>query len=174
MDLSYPIGKFTWPASVSTEERAPLLDLLVSGPDRYRQAVAGLDNSQLDTPYRPGGWTVRQVIHHMPDSHMNVYCRCRLALTEDNPPIKGYNEAKWAELHDARTGPVEPSLMILEGVHSRWVSLFRSLSDAEWARTFDHSEYGAVRLDSILALYGWHTRHHAAHITGLRERMGWK
>ena len=174
MDLSYPIGKFSWPKSVSSEDRRLHIEELAAAPSRFRQAIAGLDDSQLDTPYRPGGWTVRQVIHHVPDSHMNSYCRFRWALTEENPPIKGYNEAKWAELHDARTSPIEPSLQILESLHSRWVVLLSSLSEADWARTFQHSEYGPVRLDSTLALYAWHSRHHAAHITGLRERMGWK
>jgi hypothetical protein len=174
MDLSYPVGKFSWPASVSVTERRQYLDELSAAPSRFRQAVDGLTDSQLDTPYRPGGWTVRQVIHHVPDSHMNSYCRFRWALTEDNPPIKGYNEAKWAELHDARTAPVEPSLQLLESLHSRWVVLLSSFSDAEWGRTFHHSDYGSLRLDVTLALYAWHSRHHAAHITGLRDRMGWK
>jgi hypothetical protein len=174
MDLSYPIGKFPWPSSVSPDERHACLDELAVAPERFRQAVEGLTDTQLDTPYRPDGWTVRQVIHHVPDSHMNSYCRCRWALTEDNPPVKGYNEAKWAELYDARTGPVDPSLRLLEAIHARWVSLFGSLSEEDWSRTFDHSENGPMRLDVTLALYAWHCRHHAAHINNLRDRMGWK
>ena len=174
MDLFYPIGKFSWPKAVSAGERSQHLDVLADAPARFRQAVDGLDDAQLDTPYRPGGWTVRQVIHHVPDSHMNSYCRFRWALTEDNPPIKGYNEAAWAELHDARSGPLEPSLQLLESLHSRWVVLLSSLSERDWARTFQHSEYGPVRLDQNLALYSWHSRHHAAHITSLRQRMRWK
>ena len=174
MDLSYPIGKFSWPTAVSPEERKQHLQVLTDAPARFRDAVNGLDDAQLDTAYRPGGWTVRQVIHHVPDSHINSYCRFRLALTEDNPPIKGYDEAKWAELYDARTGPLEPSLRLLENLHTRWVVLLSSLSENDWKRTFEHSEYGPVRLDAVLALYSWHSRHHAAHITSLRQRMGWK
>jgi hypothetical protein len=174
MDLSYPIGKFNWPKTVTPEERRGLLDEIAAAPARFREAVEDLNDAQLDTPYRPGGWTVRQVIHHVPDSHMNSYCRFRLALTEDNPAIKGYNQAKWAELYDARTAPVELSLRLLEGLHARWVSLMESLSAEDWSRTFLHSEHGPMRLDVTLALYAWHSRHHAAHIQGLRDRMGWR
>jgi len=174
MDLSYPIGKFAWPKDVSPEERRQFIDQIAAAPAGFRQAVEGLDEAQLDTPYRPGGWTVRQVIHHVPDSHLNSYCRFRLALTEENPPIKAYNEAMWAELYDARTGPVEPSLRLLESLHTRWVCLLVSLSEDDWSRTFHHSDFGPVRLDANLALYAWHSRHHTAHIQGLRDRMGWK
>ena len=174
MDLSFPIGKFSWPKAVTPDERRQFIDVLARAPERFREAVEGLGDSQLDTPYRPGGWTVRQVIHHVPDSHMNSYCRFRWALTEDNPPIKGYDEARWAELHDARSAPIEPSLQLLANLHTRWVVLLSSLSVDDWARTFRHSEHGLVRLDTNLALYAWHSQHHAAHITGLRERMGWK
>ena len=174
MDLSYPIGKFQWPQSVSAAERKAWLEELAAAPAGLREAVAGLDDAQLHTPYRPGGWTVRQVIHHVPDSHMNSYCRFRFALTENDPTIKPYDEAKWAELYDARTMPVEPSLNLLAGIHQRWVALLGSLSEADWSLSFKHPENGSMRLDVTLAMYAWHCRHHTAHITRLRERMGWK
>jgi len=174
MDLSYPIGKFEWPQSVTAEMRTQWIEDIAAGPRRFRRAVEGLDDAQLDTPYRPAGWTVRQVIHHLADSHINSYCRFRLALTETEPRVKGYEEKDWANLADARSMPVEVSLSLLESLHARWVVLLRSLGDAEFARTFHHSDLGVVRLDSSLALYSWHTKHHSAHITGLRERMGWK
>src|SRR5260370_890220 len=128
---------------------------------------------QLDTPYRPGGWTVRQVVHHVPDSHMNSYMRFRLALTEEQPAVKGYDEAAWAKLSDAQSAPVELSLALLDSLHRRWVVLLESLSPEQWKRTFQHSELGPVSLERNLALYAWHGKHHVAHITGLRERMGW-
>jgi hypothetical protein len=135
--------------------------------------VSGLSEAQLDTPYRPSGWTVRQVVHHLPDSHLNSYTRCRLALTEDAPTIKPYDEAAWAELSDAKTGPIAPSIALLEGLHARWTCLLRGLSDAEFARTFRHPELGEVRLDWTAGLYAWHCSHHLAHITNLRERENW-
>jgi len=138
-----------------------------------RDAVAGLSESQLATPYRPGGWTVRQLAHHVPDSHINSYTRFRLALTEDNPVIKPYDEKRWAELGDVATVPVEVSLGLLESLHARWVPLMRSLSAADWKRSFRHPELGAVSLENNAALYAWHGRHHVAHITALRERMSW-
>jgi hypothetical protein len=174
MDLSYPIGKFDFKAPVAPDRRAQLIAEIADAPARFRDAVRGLDDRQLNTPYRPDGWTVRQVIHHVPDSHMNSYIRFRLALTEDSPTVKPYAEAKWAELRDAKTLPVEVSLDLLDGLHQRWVVLLRSLSDADFARAFRHPELGLVRLDTNLALYAWHGKHHAAHITGLRDRMGWK
>ncbi|MGA2038601.1 MAG: YfiT family bacillithiol transferase [Bryobacteraceae bacterium] len=174
MDLSYPIGKFDSKAAVAADQRPRLIAEIAAAPGHYRDAVRGLDDRQLNTPYRPGGWTVRQVIHHVPDSHMNAYIRFRLALTEDSPTIKPYLEAKWAELPDAKALPVAVSLGLLDGLHQRWAELLGGLSDADFARTFRHPELGIVRLDTNLALYAWHSRHHAAHITGLRERMGWK
>lgn len=141
---------------------------------RLRAAVAGLGNSELETPYRPGGWTVRQVVHHLPDSHLNSYTRFRLALTEDESPIKPYQEDRWAELPDARTAPVEVWLRLLECLHSRWLGLLRSLSEDQWKRAFRHPDLGLVSLEQHAALYAWHGRHHAANITGLRERIGWK
>jgi uncharacterized damage-inducible protein DinB len=173
MDLSHPIGRFDWNASVTPDMRPRLIDDIAAAPGLVRQAVADLDDSQLDTPYRPGGWTVRQVVHHLPDSHMNSYIRFRLALTEDEPTIKPYDEAKCAELYDARTLPPAVSLALLENLHIRWVELLRHMTDADFNRTFRHPEIGVLRLDKSLALYAWHGRHHTAHITGLRQRMGW-
>ena len=172
-DLRYPVGEFHFPDAVSAEERATFIDQIAETPARMRAAISGLSDSQLDTPYRPGGWTIRQVAHHVPDSHMNSYVRFRLALTEDTPLIKPYEEKRWAELADARTLPVEPSLALLESLHARWVPLLRSLSDADWKRTFRHPELGSVSLENNAALYAWHGRHHVAHITSLRERRGW-
>src|SRR5208283_2337437 len=153
-----------------------LLDIaaVAEAAAQLRKAVAGLDDRQLDTPYRPEGWTVRQVIHHVPDSHINAYIRFRFALTEDSPTVKPYDEAKWAELHDAKTMPVEVSLTLLDSLHRRWVDLLGGFSDADFARTLQHPEEGIVRLDTYLSAYAWHGKHHCAHITGLRERMGWK
>jgi hypothetical protein len=172
-DLRYPVGEFRFPKQVSAEELARFIEQIADTPARLRAAITGLDHAQLDTPYRPGGWTVRQVAHHVPDSHINSYVRCRLALTEDDPVIKPYDESRWAELPDARTAPVEVSLVLLENLHARWVPLLRSLSGADWKRTFRHPELGLVSLENNAALYAWHGRHHVAHITALRERMGW-
>jgi hypothetical protein len=172
-DLRYPAGEFHFPKSVSADDLATFLDQIAETPARMRAAVAGLNDEQLDTPYRPGGWTVRQVVHHVPDSHMNSYVRYRLALTEDEPVIKPYDEKQWAELADARSLPAEPSLVLLESLHARWVPLLRSLSEKEWKRSFRHPELGPVSLENNAALYAWHGRHHVAHITSLRERMGW-
>jgi hypothetical protein len=172
-DLRYPVGEFRFPDSVSAEDLARFIEQIADTPARMRAAIAGLADAQLDTPYRPGGWTVRQLAHHVPDSHINSYVRFRLALTEDSPVIKPYEEARWAELADARTLPVEPSLALLENLHARWVPLLRSLSKADWKRSFRHPELGLVSLENNAALYAWHGRHHVAHITALRERMGW-
>ena len=173
-DLRYPIGKFRFPEAVSPDDRRKFIDQIAETPARLRAAINGLSGEQLDTPYRPGGWTVRQVIHHVPDSHMNSYMRFRLALTEEEPTIKPYHEDRWAELADARTEPAEVSLALLDSLHRRWVVLLRSLGPADWARTFRHPDLGVVSLEKNLALYAWHGRHHEGHITGLRERMGWK
>lgn len=172
-ELRYPVGKFEFPQSVSAADLAQFLDQIAETPARMRAAVSGLSDAQLDTPYRPGGWTVRQLAHHVPDSHMNSYVRFRLALTEDSPLIKPYDEARWAELADATTLPVEPSLTLLESLHARWVPLLRSLSPTDWKRSFRHPELGLVTLENNAALYAWHGRHHVAHITSLRTRMNW-
>ncbi len=172
-DLAYPIGKFTWSGPGSGEGRARRIAEIAAAPAALRDAVAGLTDAQLETPYRPGGWTVRQVAHHVPDSHLNAYVRFKLAVTEDAPTIKPYDEAAWAELADVKTVPVATSLALLEALHARWVALLRSFREADWARTFQHPELGVVPLEKNLALYAWHGRHHVAHVTALRERMGW-
>ena len=150
-----------------------LIDQIAEAPAKLRAAVEGLSPEQLDTTYRPGGWTVRQVVHHLPDSHLNSYVRFKLALTEDQPTIKPYHEDRWAELEDGRNAPVELSLSLLESLHARWVLLLRSLTAEDLARTFNHPELGIIRLDTNVSLYAWHGRHHIAQITSLRERMGW-
>jgi uncharacterized damage-inducible protein DinB len=172
-DPRYPIGKFHFPAEVTDNDRQLFIEQIAETPANLRAALEGLSEEQMDAPYRPGGWTVRQVVHHLPDSHLNSYVRFRLALTEDEPLIKAYYEDRWAELNDARTAPVEISLALLDALHVRWTELLRSLSKADLARTFRHPELGPVRLEQNLALYAWHGRHHVAHITGLRHRMGW-
>jgi hypothetical protein len=138
-----------------------------------KAAIARLNEPQLDTPYRPGGWTVRQVVHHLPDSHMNAFVRFKLALTEEEPTIKGYDEARWAQLADAKA-PTDPSLLLLENLHKRWILLLDSLTPSDWQRKFRHPERGAVTLENNLQLYAWHGRHHVAHITALRERNNWR
>jgi uncharacterized damage-inducible protein DinB len=173
-DLRYPVGKFHRPDTLSAEERRASIDAIAEAPSRLRAAIAGLDAAQLDTPYRPGGWTVRQVVHHVPDSHMNAYIRFKLAATEDEPTIKPYEEARWAELADAKSAPIEPSLALLENLHKRWVVFLRSLAPADWSRKFRHPELGTLTLEQNLALYAWHGRHHVAHVTALRERQGWR
>jgi hypothetical protein len=172
-DLRYPIGKFHFTGTLSDEEKQAALDEIARTPANLRAAIGGLSEAQLDTPYRPGGWTVRQVVHHVPDSHLNSYVRFKLALTEDEPTIKPYAEDRWAELADTQATPVEVSLTLLESLHDRWMRLLRSLSPAEWQRAFRHPVLGAMTLEKTLALYAWHGRHHVAHITGLRERSGW-
>ena len=172
-DLSYPIGKFTPESNLAGPRRAELIAQIADAPARLRVAVQGLTPQQLDTPYRPQGWTVRQVVHHVPDSHMNAYIRFKLALTEQEPTIKPYEQQLWAELADSRQTPVETSLLLLECLHARWVILLQSITENNWQRTFRHPEMGVLHLDANLALYAWHGRHHVAHITGLRERMGW-
>lgn len=172
-DLRYPIGRYRKVASLTPEEREAAIDAIAATPVRLRAAILGLTPEQLDTRYRPDGWTVRQLIHHIPDSHINSYVRFKLALTEDNPTIKTYEESRWAELEDARSAPIEVSLALLEALHHRWVRLLRSLQAEDFARTLNHPEHGSMTLDSLLALYGWHGRHHVAHITRLRQRMGW-
>jgi hypothetical protein len=172
-DLRYPIGQFKRPEQLTEEQRRSCIGVISETPAWLNAAVAGLNPEQLDTPYRPGGWTVRQVVHHLPDSHLNSYVRFRLALTEEEPTIKPYDEARWAELADAKTSPIEPSLLLLENLHKRWVVLFHSLSLADWARNFRHPELGLITLEQNLALYEWHGRHHIAQITSLRERRGW-
>jgi hypothetical protein len=165
-DLQYPIGRFTFPESTTGERRKTWIREIARAPQELRAAVAGLPPEQMDTPYRPGGWTVRQVVHHVPDSHMNAVIRFKLALTEDQPTIKPYDEARWAALADA-TLPVDPSLDLLEALHIRWVRLLESMSERDYQRTFVHPESSVRRLDQWLAQYAWHGRHHVAHIKSL-------
>jgi uncharacterized damage-inducible protein DinB len=175
-DLRYPIGKFRRPeAALTTEQRREFIADIEQTPAHLIAALKNLKTEQLDTPYRPGGWTVRQLVHHIPDSHMNAYVRTKLALTEDAPTIKPYDEARWAELPDGKSSPVEPSLAILENLHKRWVLLLKSLSPADWSRKYGHPEWSKLMsLDDTLALYAWHGKHHVAHITSLRQRNGWQ
>jgi uncharacterized damage-inducible protein DinB len=173
-DPRYPIGKFNSPSTVTESDRKLYIDEIESAPAHLRAAIAGLTAAQLSTPYREGGWTVRQLVHHVPDSHMNAYVRFKLALTEDEPTIKPYEEARWAELPDSENVPVETSLVLLDSLHQRWVPLLRSSPAADWSRKFRHPELGVKTLDQTLALYAWHGKHHVAHITSLRERNGWK
>jgi hypothetical protein len=174
-DLRYPIGAFQFVGDVLPRTRERRIAEIAAAPDHLREAVAGLSPAQLDTPYRPGGWTVRQVVHHLPDSHLNAYTRIKLALTEDEPTIKPYEEARWAELPDARTGPVEPSLALLESLHQRWLLLLRQLRPSDFERRFRHPEHGRIFIvDEAVAMYAWHGRHHVAHVTALRHRMGWR
>jgi hypothetical protein len=172
-DLRYPIGEFDMRYEVSPSVRRERIDTITRLPARMRSAVAGLSEEQLDTRYRPGGWTVRQTVHHVADSHMNSLIRFKLALTEDSvPTIRPYYEDRWAELGDSRL-PVGVSLGLIDGIHTRWVSLLESMTDADFAKKFVHPETGEWPLDGALALYAWHSRHHTAHITRLRERMDW-
>ena len=174
-DLRYPIGRFVAPtADLSAGERATMIAQLEETPARLRAAVSGLDAGQLDTPYRPGGWTVRQVVHHVPDSHLSGYVRFKLALTEEVPTIKPYNEQKWAELPDGRSALVEQSLMLLELINLRWLVVLRAMTPSDFGRRLIHPEREApLSLDSMLALYAWHGQHHVAHVTELRRREGW-
>ena len=172
-DLRFPIGRFETPPAVDSGLRSRWIDQVAALPAELRRAVDGLSDSQLDTPYRPGGWTVRQVAHHLADSHMNSYVRFKLALTEPEPTVKPYEESLWAELEEARTAPVEVSVTLLDALHRRWVLMLRAMSEADFSRAFLHTKYGRARLDATLGLYAWHGRHHVAHITSLRQRMGW-
>jgi uncharacterized damage-inducible protein DinB len=171
-DLRYPIGRFSPPAASVPGIRAAHFQTVRLLPERLRAAVAGLHDTQLDTPYREGGWTVRQVVHHVADSHAMAYARCKLALTEDWPTISPYNEKAWAELADSRL-PVEVSLAMIEALHARWVALLESLSEEDFQKGYNHPERGRETLAKALAMYDWHSRHHTAHITSLRARQGW-
>jgi hypothetical protein len=173
-DLRYPIGQFRYEGEPDQHRREQWIEEIAATPANLRAAVAGLAPHQLDTPYRDKGWTVRQVVHHVPDSHLNAYTRIKLALTEDVPVIKPYEEARWAELPDGRTAPIELSLNLLESLHHRWVLLLRQLTPADFRRRFIHPQHGRpIELQETLALYAWHGRHHVAHITSLRRRMAW-
>jgi uncharacterized damage-inducible protein DinB len=174
MDLRYPVGAFSRPAgTLSQLERKSLIADVAETPERLRRAVGGLSDEQLEVPYRPDGWTSRQVAHHLPDSHMNGWIRLKLALTESGPTIRLYDEAEWAKLPDVRGTPLETSLDLLDSLHRRWVVLWESLSESQFVRTLRHPDFGFMSVDQLLALYAWHGRHHVAHITSLRERLGW-
>ena len=173
MDPRYPVGKFVMPKDASPASRKAAIAEIAATPGKLRAAVAGLTDSQLDTPYREGGWTVRQVVHHVPDSHLNAYVRLRLALTEDNPTIRPYDEARWAELADAKSAPIAASQLLLDNLHERWVQLWRSLKEEDFARGLIHPEHGQRNVDWILSVYEWHGQHHTAHITELRKGKGW-
>jgi hypothetical protein len=172
LDLRYPIGKFVPPAEDSAALRKEQIRAIRELPGALREAVSGLSDAQLDTPYREGGWTVRQVVHHIGDSHMNSFVRFKLALTEDCPTIKPYNEAAWAQLPDSLQ-PVEDSLLLVESLHARWTALLEAMSEEDFKREFIHPESGRQPLSKSVAIYAWHGRHHTAHITGLRQRQGW-
>lgn len=172
-DPRYPIGKFSFEGALTEDQKLKFLDDVEQTPTRLRAAVQGLSEQQLDTPYRDGGWTVRQLVHHVPDSHVNSYVRFKLALTEEEPTIRPYMEDRWAELPEAKTAPVELSLGLLESLHKRWNLTMRAIKPNEWKRTFRHPEMGSMNLEKALALYAWHGRHHVAQVTALREKMGW-
>ena len=173
IDPRYPVGRFQRPETVTPELRVAAIAEIAAMPAALTKALEGLDREQLDTPYREGGWTVRQLVHHIADSHMNAFVRTRLALTEDWPTITAYDEKAWAMLHDSTAAPAGWSVGLIESLHARWVLLLESLTEEQWKRGFKHPERGASALDLTTLLYAWHSRHHVAHITKLRERMGW-
>ena len=172
-ELRYPVGRYQAPETIGAEQWVAWIAELEALPANLRRAVAGLSDAQLDTPYRPGGWTVRQVVHHYADSHLNSYSRFRWAMTEDFTTVKTYDEALWAELPDAKTAPIEVSLALLEPLHARWTLLLRSFGEAEFARKMKHPEWGEVSMEWLLGQYAWHCRHHVTQIQRLREREGW-
>ncbi|MGA7382486.1 MAG: putative metal-dependent hydrolase [Terriglobales bacterium] len=172
-DPRYPVGKFTYAGPPDEAQRNQLINDIEKAPAGLRAAIKGLSPQQIETPYRDGGWTVRQVVHHVPESHMNAYIRFKLGLTEDNPTIKPYMEDRWASTLDVQSTPLEVSLTLLDSLHDRWVRLLRSLKPEEWKRQFSHPDLGPMPLEKNLALYAWHGKHHVAHITELRKRMGW-
>jgi uncharacterized damage-inducible protein DinB len=172
-DPRYPVGKFTPPAAYTPALRASAIAEVAALPEKLKAALHGLSPAQLDTPYRDGGWTVRQLVHHIADSHSMALVRMRFALTEDFPALPGYSEKLWAELKDSMTAPAEWSLAILEGVHARWAMLLNALDEAQWQRGITHAERGKMTIEQLVQLYAWHCRHHTAHITHLRKQMGW-
>lgn len=172
-DPRYPVGPFQSRDKLNADERRELIDQIAAAPQRLREAVRGLSQTQLDTPYRDGGWTLRQVVHHVPDSHVNAYIRLKLALTEEAPTIKPYDQDKWAVLPDTRDIPIDVSLALLDSVHTRFVSMLRSMKEADFRRQFTHPEHGLMNLDWLTAMYAWHGRHHVGHVTSLRAAKGW-
>ena len=173
MDPRYPVGKLEVPAKITPEFRKQAMDEIAATPAKFRAAFKGLNDAQHDTPYREGGWTLRQVAHHVPDSHLNAYCRLKFALAENNPTIKPYDENVWANLADTRDTPIETSLVLLESLHARWDKLWRSLKAEDFARPLVHPEHGQKNIDWLLCVYSWHGRHHTAHVTTLRQQKGW-
>lgn len=172
-DPRYPIGKFDKNIIVTSEMRNEFINTIEELSAELRKEVGTLNDEQLNTRYREGGWTVKQVVHHLPDSHLNSYVRFKLALTENNPTIKTYEEHLWAELKDSFQTPISVSLTLLESLHTRWAVLLRSLTDEEFNKTIQHPEWGNISLNTMLAMYAWHCKHHLAHITELKKRMGW-
>jgi uncharacterized damage-inducible protein DinB len=172
-DLRFPVGRFQRTEELSAAQRRDAIAVIAATPAELRGAVRGLSDTQFDTPYRPDGWTVRQVVHHIPDSHANALIRFKLGLTENNPTVKPYDEAAWAKLEDARSTPIEISLSLVDGLHDRWIRVLNAMTPADFKRTLNHPENGVMTLDHVLALYAWHSRHHIAHITNLRSRNGW-
>ncbi|HUF04035.1 MAG TPA: putative metal-dependent hydrolase [Aridibacter sp.] len=171
-ELRYPIGDFEKPSDASAEKRSEWIATIRELPSNIDAAVKGLGEDKIDTPYRPEGWTIRQVVHHVADSHLNAYCRFKLALTEENPTIKPYDEGAWASLSDSEMDP-SVSLQLIDSVHRRFANLLEHMTESDFSRTLDHPDSGAWELSKMLALYAWHSKHHTAHITSLRERNGW-
>lgn len=171
-DLRYPIGQFTFEPNITAKQLEEWIHDIAIAPEQLKEAVRDLTDEQLDTPYRPGGWTIRQVVHHLPDSHLNSYTRFKLALTEENPVIRPYHEDRWAALPDSNL-PVEVSIQLLEALHARWTALLNSLTPADFKKTFTHPDSGVVTLAQNIGLYSWHSRHHIAHITSLCQRSSW-
>ena len=172
-DLRYPIGKFTYAGPPAPAERGRMIHEIAETPELLKNAVSGIPESCLDTPYRAGGWSVRQIVHHVADSHLNSYVRTKLALTEEVPVIKPYDQDLWAALPDSRQVSVEVSLLLLDALHRRWVTLLRSMAEEQFKRTLRHPEMGVLALERIVALYAWHGKHHTAQIIGTRQRNGW-
>lgn len=172
-DPRYPVGPFSAPDSYTPALREELIGEIAEAPVRLRAAVAGLSEAHLGEPYREGGWTVAQVVHHVADSHLHAYLRCKFALAEDAPAIRAYNETRWAQFVDAVGTDVDSSLSVLDGLHRRWVTLLGSMTPEDFGRVFVHPEHGPMNLDRVLAMYAWHGRHHVGHITELRARKGW-
>ena len=172
-ELRYPIGRFEIDKNITAEKRQIYIQEMADAPAQLRAVVAGLNDEQLDTRYRPDGWTVRQVVHHVPDSHLNSYIRYKWALTEDVPLIKTYHEDRWAELYDGKSLPVDVSLNLLDAIHERYLLSLRALPDADFKKQFKHADWGTIDIDIHISIYAWHGKHHVAHITNLRERMGW-
>lgn len=171
--MQYPIGKFSFVENVTSEARKTFIGEIAVAPEKLKEAVSGLNDEQLNTPYRHDGWTIRQVVHHIPDSHLNAFARMKFALTENKPTIKAYDEKEWAKLEDYYQTPIEVSLNLLEALHKRWIILLQSINEGDFKKELYHPELGLISIDFLVAQYAWHGKHHISHITSLRERMGW-